>query len=148
MTYDLLEEVSLQTGASPKAPFRFTQLSRLPSIWSLLPEGRWACSMIADNWTHYCIYIRVTLGEGGGNQPLPSHAWSESLIADMFHDGFKESITKGVVLALGEAILFFRRISHKEVLSYASARDIGFSLTGPVSWADRTGKVKETANTV
>ena len=27
---------------------------------------------------------------GGGNQPPPSHAWSGSLIDDMFQDGLKE----------------------------------------------------------
>ena len=27
---------------------------------------------------------------GGGNQPLPSYAWSESLIANMFQDGLEE----------------------------------------------------------
>ena len=35
---DLMEEVASQTGASPKIPFRFTQLSRLPSICSLSLE--------------------------------------------------------------------------------------------------------------
>ena len=38
-THNLLEEVSSQMDMSPKAPFRFTQLSRLPSIHSLSPEG-------------------------------------------------------------------------------------------------------------
>ena len=42
-THDLLEEVSSQTSASPKASFRLTQLSRSPSIHSLSPEGRQAC---------------------------------------------------------------------------------------------------------
>ena len=55
----------------------------------------------------YCIHIRVTLGEGEGNKPPPSHAWSGSLIADMFQKGLEEQITEAVVLAPGEAILFF-----------------------------------------
>ena len=38
-TQDLLEEVSSEMGTSPRAPFRFTNSSRLPSIWSLSPEG-------------------------------------------------------------------------------------------------------------
>ena len=46
---------------------------------------------------------------GGGDQPPPSHAWSGSLIADMFQHSLKEQITKAVVLAPGEAILFFGR---------------------------------------
>ena len=49
----------------------------------------------------------MTLGEGGGNQPPPSHAWSGLLIADIFQDGLKEQIIEAVVLAPGEAILFF-----------------------------------------
>ena len=43
---------------------------------------------------------------GEGNHPLPSHAWSGLLIADVFQDGFKEKITEAVVIAPGEAILF------------------------------------------
>ena len=46
---------------------------------------------------------------GGGNQPPPSHAWSGLLIPDIFQDGLEEQITKAVVLALGEAVLFFVR---------------------------------------
>ena len=60
---NLLEEVWLQMGMSPRAPFRFTQLSRSPSIWSLSPEGRWAHMTTPNNWMHYCIHVRVTLGE-------------------------------------------------------------------------------------
>ena len=48
----------------------------------------------------------VTLGEGGGDQALTSHAWSVLLIADMFLDGLEEYITEAVVLAPGVAILF------------------------------------------
>ena len=59
----------------------------------------------------YCIHIRVTLGEGGGDQPPPPHAWSGLLIADMFQEGLEQQITKAVVLAPGEAILFFGRQS-------------------------------------
>ena len=146
--HNLLEEVSSQTGASPRAPFRFTQSSRSPSIWSLSPEGRWAHLMIPDNLMHYCVHIRVTLGEGSGDQPPPSHAWSGLLIADMFQDGLQEWITKAVVLAAGEAILFFERWLHKEGLPYTSARDVGFSLTGLINWAGRTAQVEATTNTV
>ena len=87
--------------ASPKAPFRFTQLSRLPSIHSLSPKGRWAHSMTPDDQMHYCVHIRVTLGEGGANQPPHSHAWNGLLISDMFKDGLKERITEDVVLVPG-----------------------------------------------
>ena len=58
---------------------------------------------------HYCIHVRLTLGEGRGDQSPPSHAWTSSLIADMFKEGLEERITKAMVLASGEAILFFGR---------------------------------------
>ena len=51
----------------------------------------------------YCIHIRMTLGEGGGDQPPPSNAWSGLLILDMFQEGLKEQITEAVVLAPREA---------------------------------------------
>ena len=46
------------------------------------------------------------MGEGGGNQPPPSHAWSGLLIVDMFQEGLKEQITKAGMLGPREAILF------------------------------------------
>ena len=55
----------------------------------------------------YCVQMRVTLWEGGGDKPPPSHAWSGLLIVDMFQEGLEEQITKAVVLAPGEAILIF-----------------------------------------
>ena len=144
-THDLLEEVSLQTGASPRAPFSVHPIEQIAPhmvsiIWGLM-------SMLDDPWQLNvdCVYVRVTLGEGGGDQPLPSHAWCGSLIANMFQDGLDEWTTKAPVLALGEAVLFFGRWSHKERLPYTSARDIGFSLTGQVNWAGRTAKIKVTA---
>ena len=63
-THDLLEEVSSQMGTSPKAPFSFMHSSRSPSIHSLSPDGRQACSTITEYWMHYCIHIKVTLGRG------------------------------------------------------------------------------------
>ena len=62
---------------------------------------------IHEDQMHYCVHVRVTLGEGGCNQPPPSHAWSGSLIADMFQEGIEEQIIEAVILAPGEAILFF-----------------------------------------
>ena len=62
---------------------------------------------IHENQMCYCIHIRVTFEEGGGDQPPSSHAWSGLLIADMFQEGFKEQITKAAVLTSKEAILFF-----------------------------------------
>ena len=63
-------------------------------------------SLANEDQMCYCIYVRVTLREGGGNQPQPSHAWSGSLIADIFQDDLEEPITEAVVLAPGEAISF------------------------------------------
>ena len=81
----LMEEVLSQMGASSKMPFRFTQLSRLPSVHSLSLECQWACSTTPNNWMHYCIHIRVTLGEGRGNQLPPSHVWNGLLICCKKH---------------------------------------------------------------
>ena len=55
----------------------------------------------------YCIHITVTLGVGGGDQPPSPHARSGSLIVDMFQEHLEEWITKAVVLAPREPILFF-----------------------------------------
>ena len=89
----------------------------------------------------------MTLGKRRGDQPLPSHAWSGLLIADMFQDGLEEKITEAVVLALGEAILVFGRWLCKEGLPFGSARHIRFSLTGPVNWARRMVQVEAIVNT-
>ena len=59
------------------------------------------------HWTCFCIQARVTLGEGGGDNPPPPYAWTGSLIANMFQDGLEEQIIEAVVLAPGEAVLFF-----------------------------------------
>ena len=102
---DSLKEGISWMGSSPIMPFRFMLSSQLPSKWSLMPE----CQQdhpIPEDQMCYCILVRVTFGEGGGNQPSPSHAWSGSLIVDMFQKGLKEQITKVVVLVPGKAILF------------------------------------------
>ena len=45
---------------------------------------------------------------GRGRQPAPTFPhMSGSSIADIFQDGLEEEITESVVLAPGEAILFF-----------------------------------------
>ena len=50
---------------------------------------------------HYCVHVRLTLGEEGGDQPPPLHAWSGLLIADMFQEGLKQQITEAVLLTPG-----------------------------------------------
>ena len=62
---------------------------------------------IPEDQTCYCIHVRVTMGEEGGNHPPPSHARSGSLIVDMFQEGLEEQITEAVVLAPVEVVLFF-----------------------------------------
>ena len=71
----LLKDVLSQMGTSSKTPFCFTQDSRSPSEWSLSPEQQQS-NPAHEDWMCYCIQIRVTLGEGGGDQPPPSHAWT------------------------------------------------------------------------
>ena len=78
----------------------------------------------------------------------PPHAWSSLLIADMLQEGRKEQINKAVVLGPGGAILFFAWQSHKEGLPLEGARDVGFSLMGPTSWAGRAAQVEATVSTV
>ena len=84
----------------------------------------------------------------GSNQHPSSHAWSGSLIADMFQEGLEEWIIKAVVPASGEAILFFGQQSLKEGLSLGNTRDVRFSFIGPINWAIRTAQVEATVNTV
>ena len=98
---------------------------------------------------YYCIHVRVTLGEGRGDQPLPSYAWIGSLIADMLQEACpRDQISKAMVLASGEALLFFGRCSHREGLPYRNTNDVEFSLRGPVNGARRTAQVEVTTNTV
>ena len=94
------------------------------------------------------MLLHLCQNDSGGNKPLSFHAWSGSLIANIFQAGLKEQITEAVVLSPGEATLFFERWSCQEGLPYTSARDIGFSWTGPINWARGATQVEETKNTV
>ena len=129
-----MEEVLLQKGTSPKTPFRFTQSKRLLSIWSLSPEHWWDHSTSPDEQMWYCIHVRVTLEDGRGGQPQPSSTWSGLLIAVMLQEACpRDQITKAVVLALGEEILFFGRFSCQEGLLYRNAKDVELSLRSLVN---------------
>ena len=66
----------------------------------------------------------------------------------MFQDGLKEWITEGVFLAPGEAIFLFGQWLLKEGLPLGNARDVGFSLTGPINWAGREAQVETMVSTV
>ena len=59
-----------------------------------------------------------------------------------------DQITKAVVLAPREAILFFGRHSCREGLLCRKAKDVELTLRGPVNWAGRTVQVEVTTNTV
>ena len=130
VVHDLMDEVASwedtlsQMGSSSKMAFHFAWCGGLPSEWSLSPE-HWQSNPAHENQMHYYVQVRVTLGEGWGDQPPPSHAWTGSLIANMFH-GLEEWITEAVVLAPREAILFFGQRSPKEGLPLGNTMDVGF----------------------
>ena len=69
-----MEEILSQMGSSLKMPFRYTQLSRSPSTHSLSIKHQWTHSVTPDDQMHYCVHVRVTLGEERGIPcPLPMH---------------------------------------------------------------------------
>ena len=144
-----MEEVASQMGMSPKTPFRFTQLSRSPSICSSLLEHWLVHSTTPDDWMQYCIHIRVTLKEGKGDQPSSSDVWSGSLISSKLQEACPgDQITKPIVLVPGEAVLFLGRCSLQEGFLYNNVWDVELSLNGLVSWAGRTVQGETTVNTV
>ena len=63
----LMEEVLSQMSESLRTPFRFIQLSRLPSVHSLSLECWWAYLTTPNDQMGYCVHVRVTLGEGRGD---------------------------------------------------------------------------------
>ena len=116
-----LEAALSQMGTSSQMPFQFTQCNGSPSEQSLLLEHQ-ADPSTSKDWMHYHVHVRATLGEGRGNQPLTSHVWTSSLITDIFQEGLEEKMTKAMVLAPGEAILFFERWSLKEGVPHKKQR--------------------------
>ena len=105
--------------------------------------------MIPKDQMCYCIHMRVTLEEGRGDQPPPSHAWNGLLIPEILQEACpRDCITETVVLALQEAILFFERCSCNEGLLYCDAQDIEHGLTGCITWARRTTLVDVMVNTI
>ena len=130
-------------------PFRFTQSSRLPSACFLLLDNQWAYSTAPDDWTCYCVHLRVTLGDRRLINPPPSYTWSGSLITDILQEACPgDQITEAVVLVLGEAILFYGRHSLQEGLLYHNAQDVKLDLRGSVNWAGRIVPEEVTINTV
>ena len=108
----LLEEVLSQMGALPKCPFALCDVADCHqndlyhlSIDKVTQHMKIRCAIGSQ--------LRATLGEGGGDQPPPPHAWTSLLIADMFQDGLGEQITQAVVLAPREAFFFWMMIAQK-----------------------------------
>ena len=124
-------------------PFCFVWCDRSPTKWSLLSEHQQS-NPAHEDWTCYCILVRVTLGEGGHDQPPHSHKWTSSLIADMFQDGLEEWITEAAVLAPMEVILFLDENCSKR----GDTKDVGFCLGGPVNWAGRKAQVEMMVSTI
>ena len=89
------------------------------------------------------------LGDGGGDQPLPPHAWEGGLITDILQEVWPDDcITKVVVLSPGKAILFFGRHSKNEGLPYCKARGVEFGFGGPFNWVMRSAQIEASRKTV
>ena len=145
----LLEEVVLQMDTSSIMPFQFTRPSRSLSEWSLLPEHQWDHSITPNDQMCYCIYKRVTLAEGRGDQPPPSHVWSGLLIDDILQESCsKDWKTEAIVLSLDEAILFFGRCSCNRWLLYRKVKDTELGLRGLFNWARKPVQIEATINTM
>ena len=111
----------------------------IEKIAHLPPKGQRQC----------CIQIRVTLGDRGGDQPPPPHAWEGGFIPDILQGAWPDNdITRAMVLSPGEAILFFGKHSKNEGLPYCKARGIEFGLGGPFNWAGRSVQIEALRKTV
>ena len=62
VVYDLRDEVASLEEV------QFVWCGRSPSEWSSLPM-HWQSNPAQEDQTCYCIQVRVTLGDGGGDQP-------------------------------------------------------------------------------
>ena len=83
-----LEEALSQMGTSSQMPFWFMQCDGFHSEQPLLLE-HWADPSANKDWMCYCIHVRVTLGEGRGDEPPPPHVWTGSLNADIYQEGLE-----------------------------------------------------------
>ena len=83
--------------------------------------------------TNYCLSIQVTLTDGLGDVPLPSHAWTTPVVGGVLQET-RAGLTEAVVIGPGKAILFYRRCSLGEGLKVDEARDAAFLLTGAGTW--------------
>ena len=99
--------------------------------------------------TKYGLCPHQSNFRGGGRWPTPTFPYMEWFV-DCWHvQGWPwRMYYQAVVLASGEAILFFGWQSLKEKLPFGNTRDAEFSLTDPVNWARRAVQVELTVNTV
>ena len=144
-----MEEVLLHPGASPQMPFRFRRTGQSPSERLVSSEHQWDHSIFPEGRRWYCIWVRVMLGGGGGDQSPPSHVWGGCLITDILQEAWPEDqITKAVILSPGEAILFFSRCSRNKGLPYCRGRSIELGLGGPFSWPGRPAQIEASMKTM
>ena len=144
-----VEEVLLHLDTSPKMPFRFRRTSQLSSERSASSEHQHDLSLTPKDRRCYCIWVRVMLGDRGGDQPPPSHAWGGCLITDILLEAWLEDqITKAMVLSPEEAILFFGRCSRNEGLPYHGTRNVEFGLGGAFNWARRPTQIEALRKTM
>ena len=134
---------------SPQMPFRFGRTSQSPSERSVSSECQHNCSRTPEDRRHYCIWVRVTLEDRGGDQPPPPHAWEGCLNTDILQEAWPEDqITKAMLWSPGEAILFFGRHSRNKGLPYHRTRNVEFGLGGQISWAGRPTQIEASRKTV
>ena len=122
------------------------QSSWLPPEWSLMPE----CQQITQylRTRHVIVSTWVTLVKGGGDQ-TPTFPCIEQLTSSRHIAGRSwRTDYWSCGTCSREAILFFGWLSCKEGLPLGGARDVGFSLMGPTSWAGRADQVEVTVSTM
>ena len=92
--------------------------------------------------------MRVTLGDGGGDQIPSSHACGGCLITNILQEAWPEDwITEAMVLSPGQAIPFFGGHSRNEGLSYHRARNVEFGSGGLFNWAGRPTQIEASRKT-
>ena len=89
--------------------------------------------------TWYCLEIQVTSTKDGGTTPPPPHTLQVPVMVDMLQDG-KSGLTEAVVMAPGQAILFYGR-QPLGGLSLGKVWDATFMLSGVISWVGRQAQL-------
>ena len=129
-----------------KTPFHFVWCGRSPSEWSLLLEHQ-QDNPAQEDWTCYCTWVRVTLGEGGGDQPPPP-CMDQFLNCQHVSGQPWRMNYRGCGIGPWEGNLFFGRQFFKEGFPLGYVMDVGFWLGGPVNMAGREAQVETTMSIV